>query len=135
MGGTSANSKKVTNPAGAGSGISDRDSHDRVRDAGNVKGILIMTQQSRTGLVAVILFVIVIGCSNNPTHPESQGNTIYGSWKWKMSSGGFAGQTFTPESVHQEQKLVFGRDQRERRYIDGSLVYSYHFSLHKRASG
>lgn len=94
-----------------------------------------MTQQSRRGLIALTLFVIVVGCSNDTTHPELQGNTIYGSWRWIMSSGGFAGQIFTPESVHQEQKLVFGRDQREQRYIDGSLVYSCHFSLHKSVWG
>ena len=80
--------------------------------------------QRNVGMVAVILLVlslIVTACSK----PEKQ--ELSGSWRWTSTSGGFAGDTFTPESEGFEAEFVF-KGSTFTFYKDGKKVTSgiYH---------
>ena len=80
--------------------------------------------QRNVGMIAVILMVlslIVTACSK----PEKQ--ELAGSWRWTSTMGGFAGDTFTPESEGFEAEFVF-KGSTFTFYKDGKKVTSgiYH---------
>ena len=81
--------------------------------------------QRNVGMVAVILLVlslIVTACSK----PEKQ--ELAGSWRWTSTMGGFAGDTFTPESEGFEAEFVF-KGGTFTFYKDGKKVTSGAYSI------
>jgi len=82
--------------------------------------------------IAFVVFVLLL-CSiqcttkNWPTGHVAQ--DIYGEWDWRMSTGGYAGGTRTPESEGYNQRLVFKRGNKLYWYRDDELLFSGRFDL------
>ena len=82
------------------------------------------TASHRTGLSTIIVLVLAVlatACSK----PEKK--ELAGTWRWTSTSGGFAGEYFTPESEGFEAELVF-KGSRFTLYKDGEKISSgtYH---------
>lgn len=74
-------------------------------------------------LSAFVLGVILFSCSVNPGSGK-----IEGKWRWVKSTGGFVGQTLTPESEGYEKHIdINGSEYAE--YRDDSLLYKVPYKL------
>ena len=60
---------------------------------------------------------------------ESEENTtpLIGKWKWIQSSGGFAGETVTPESTGESRSIEFGEMGIVTFYTNGEVTLSSTF--------
>lgn len=63
--------------------------------------------------LAVCLALAASACADGVA-PDAEG--LVGAWRWVEASGGFAGETLTPESTGQSMLLIFGEDGLARVY-------------------
>ena len=76
-----------------------------------------------TKFVAVILLTLLATACSKPEKQE-----LAGSWRWTSTMGGFAGDTFTPESEGFEAEFVF-KGSTFTFYKDGKKVTSGAYSI------
>jgi len=76
-----------------------------------------------TKFVAVILLALLVTACSKPEKQE-----LSGTWRWKSTMGGFAGDTFTPESEGFEAEFVF-KGGTFTFYKDGKKVTSGAYSI------
>ena len=72
----------------------------------------------------ILLIIFFIACSKKTT-AISQTTTdqkLMGTWKWVRSSGGFANQTRTPESIGENRSLQFANDHQYFIYKNESII-------------
>ncbi len=73
-----------------------------------------MNSNLRKSLGVGLLVVVFTSCVLNPTSNNEK--TIIGYWQWIKTTGGFTGETRTPQSAGYEITLHFAKD---------SLLFSY----------
>jgi len=70
--------------------------------------------------------LLIAGCTQS-TKPETVNLT--GEWNWIQSTGGFVGQTLTPESENKTQKFIFEGNRQFTFYQNGEVIRSGTYSL------
>jgi len=86
----------------------------------------------------VLATVAVLLCLANQSFGQTANrewnvDTLYGSWRWIISTGSFAGVHLTPENLHIHQTLIIGKDQTESLYQNDSLIYSRHIRIYRKS--
>lgn len=81
-------------------------------------------------LIILCLSVITIKCSKDSSPTAPQETTLFGSWNWVISKGGYAGTWITPAFVGYTQKVVFNLNDLVQFYKNDSLVETYKFSIY-----
>ena len=71
-------------------------------------------------IIGVVVIALVF--TSCVTNPENNKNTIFGYWQFVESTGGFTGETRTPESLGYHQTIHFTKDSLIFRYKDNQLV-------------
>lgn len=83
-----------------------------------------------TKFAAVILLTLLATACSKPEKEE----LLIGTWRWTRTSGGFAGDTFTPESEGFEAEFVF-KGGTFTFYKDGKKVTSGAYHIDEDESG
>ena len=78
-------------------------------------------------LLKFCLSVLLIAGCTQATEPETVNLT--GEWNWIQSTGGFAGQSLTPESENITRKFIFEGNREFKLYQNGEVIRSGTFSL------
>ena len=78
-------------------------------------------------LLKFCLSVLLIAGCTQATEPETVNLT--GKWTWIQSTGGFAGQTLTPESENITQKYIFEGNRQFTFYQNNEVIRSGTYSL------
>ncbi|HPF52456.1 MAG TPA: hypothetical protein PK335_12815 [Draconibacterium sp.] len=84
----------------------------------------------RLSTLLILSFILFTSCSDKVL----DANEIMGTWNWISSSGGIAGDTFTPESTGDNIILEFTRDSVYKEYLNDSLIIETDFSIIKSKS-
>lgn len=86
-------------------------------------------------LLIIFTILTLVSCSiinsDSKTNSNSSESEIIGQWKWIQSTHGWAGQTFTPESVGYTQQLNYFADNTFSHFQADTLVKSGKYSLEK----
>lgn len=78
------------------------------------------------------LFLLCFSCKKeNSNEPTVDISKIYGKWDWIGSSGGLTGKSYTPQSEHQNQRLIIANDNKMSFYINDTLKIQRQFTLRK----
>jgi len=75
-----------------------------------------------------IIFILV---SCNKESDNNPNKALSGKWDWMQSTGGFAGQTYTPQSTGETVAIEFDNDSIFRQYINGNLDFETTYELKK----
>jgi len=70
-------------------------------------------------VVFIVSLFVLISCVTNPGDHEK---TIFGYWQFVKSTGGFAGETTTPDELGYQEILHFSQDSLVFRYRDNQLI-------------
>lgn len=77
----------------------------------------------------IVIVVIALVFTSCVTNPENNTLTIFGYWQLVESTGGFTGETRTPESLGYHETIYFTKDSLIFRYRENQLIGAEHFHL------
>ena len=80
-------------------------------------------------LVAVTAMVFAAGCSRSDTPITSNQDSIYHTWDWVESIGGFSGMPVHPDSVGYSETIVFASRGTYQVYQNDQLVREGEYDL------
>lgn len=76
-------------------------------------------------LLAIGSFITACQIESN----ENNDTTLSGKWSWFKSSGGIAGQTYTPQSTGEIRTIEFINDSIFKQYRNGALLIETTYAL------
>jgi len=76
-------------------------------------------------LFVIVLFITACQKESNENYEPS----LNGKWQWTKTYGGFAGQTYTPQSTGETRVLEFKNDSICREYINGVIIFETTYTL------
>ncbi|MCI9846732.1 hypothetical protein [Flavobacterium pectinovorum] len=80
----------------------------------------------------LLIFAILTSCSNDDNNVSSK-NNLKGKWNWILTSGGFGGGGYTPETTKQTKVIQFSGNTLKT-YINGTLSQTQKFSIQTKPS-
>lgn len=87
-------------------------------------------------LLSFCFGILLVSCNKKDiTIPDPQLETIFGTWELVVMSGGFAGQTETPETMGYTTSLVLLRNGKANWYKNGDVYKKEKFELVNSPSG
>lgn len=78
----------------------------------------------------VPFILITLFCASCEKDKSLPGN-LRGKWNWFSLTGGYAGETYTPESTGYKETVEFTKDSHYRLYRNDSLIIDCHFNIKK----
>jgi hypothetical protein len=93
----------------------------------------------KSQLIIFIMFsLILVSCTKDnivdtQSYIEVPTNLI-GTWNWQLSSGGYAGVTYTPETTGEVRRIDFDTDNNFKYYVNGVLKSESKFHIEKSLS-
>lgn len=86
-----------------------------------MKNVNFKTGFMKTKIKIFVFSIILILVSCNKDTNENRNKTLIGKWNWIESSGGIAGQTYTPQSTGDVITIEFDNDFTYRQYRNNVL--------------
>jgi hypothetical protein len=88
--------------------------------------------------IFIMFSLILVSCKKDnivdtQSYIEVPANLI-GTWNWQLSSGGYAGITYTPETTGEVRRIDFDTDNNFKYYVNGVLKSESRFHLEKSIS-
>jgi hypothetical protein len=82
-------------------------------------------------ITLTISILFLASCTKENNIPTTGPSALAGKWNWVYSSGGFAGQTYTPKTEKKTIRIEYDTNSIYRYYVNDTLKSETHYQLVK----